>query len=234
MCAEENIAATAFLIADRGRAAMLMVLTDGRARSAGELADAAGITAQTASSHLGKLLSGALVSVEVQGRHRYYRLAGPRVAHMLEALAAIGEPGPPGKRTISLRTKQLRFARCCYDHLAGRIAVAMTDGMLDRGFLTPVTGQHYAVSESGADWFGRLGIKVGALTARRWGLARQCMDWSEGQPHLAGPLGVEFMRRLCADGWLRRLKSSRAVEVTPKGWLALRAQLGIAEQSIAR
>ncbi len=233
MCAEENVAAVAFLIADRGRAAMLMTLTDGRPRPAGVLAEAAGVTAQTASSHLAKLLAGGLVAVETEGRHRHYRLAGPRVAQVLEALAAVGQPEPARKLSVSLRTQQLRFARCCYDHLAGRIAVAMTDGMLERGFLTPEADQRYAVTGSGLDWFGRLGIDVGTLKARRWGLARQCLDWSEGQPHLAGPLGVEFMRRLCDDGWLRRRTSSRAIEVTPKGWVGLGRELGIQQQSIA-
>ncbi|GGF41314.1 transcriptional regulator [Aliidongia dinghuensis] len=244
MGAQENVATVAFLIADRGRAAMLMALADGRARPASTLAEIAGITAQTASSHLAKLLDGGLVAVETAGRHRFYRLAGPHVAHALEALATVGGAtaggasgggaAPARKRVVTLQQRQLCFARCCYDHLAGRVAVAITRGMLDRGFIAPADEQRFAVTGIGAEWFGRLGIDVTALKARRWGLARQCLDWSEQAPHLAGPLGVELMRRLSSDGWLRRRETSRAIEVTPKGWIGLRRELGLSELAVER
>ena len=233
MCAQENVASVAFLIADPGRAAMLMSLVDGRARPAGELAFAAGITAQTASSHLSKLLAGGLLTVETEGRHRYYRLAGPQVAHALENLASIGPAEPPRKRVLSPETRRLRFARCCYDHLAGRVGVAVTQGLQARGFLIAGAEKQYEVTEIGAEWFGRMGLDLAKIKRSRRGLARQCLDWSEREHHLAGPLGVELMDLLCANGWLRRSKTSRAVQVTPKGWAGLRDELGVREQSTA-
>jgi DNA-binding transcriptional ArsR family regulator len=132
-----GIASTAFLIADRARAAMLMALFDGRARPAGELAYAAGVTAQTASSHLGKLLAGGLLAVEMEGRHRYYRLTGTHVAHALENLASISPTVIPRQGPRSREAERLQFARCCYDHLAGRVGVAVTQGLQARSFCWP-------------------------------------------------------------------------------------------------
>ncbi len=123
---QPQIASAAFLIADPARAAMLMNLMDGKARPAGELAHAAGVTAQTASTHLGKLLEGGLLEVEAQGRHRYFRLSGPHVAQALEALAVLGPVEAPRRRAVSAPVRELRFARRCYDHLAGQLGVAVT------------------------------------------------------------------------------------------------------------
>jgi DNA-binding transcriptional ArsR family regulator len=224
---QPNIASTAFLIADPARASMLMALLDGRARPAGELAHAAGVTAQTASSHLGKLLAGGLIVVETAGRHRYYRLAGSHVALTLENLASISPAVAARRKPSSREAQRLQFARCCYDHLAGRIGVAVTQGMQERGFLVPRTDKQYEVTPAGAKWFEGMGLEIAKLKASRKGLARQCLDWSEREHHLAGPLGVQFMSILCANGWLRRSNLSRAIDVTPKGWLGLREQLGI-------
>src|SRR6185437_8327833 len=133
MLHEPNVAAVAALIADPARAAMLTALLDGKALPAGELAYASGITAQTASSHLAKLLAGGLVAVESEGRHRYYRLAGAQIAQALEQLASIRPAGPVvRRRALSAEAKELRFARCCYDHLAGQIGVAVTQALEER------------------------------------------------------------------------------------------------------
>ena len=134
---QPNIAAAAFLIADPTRAAMLMSLLDGRAWPAGELAYAAGITAQTASSHLGKLLSGGLLSVETEGRHRYYRLAGPHVAAAIEHLSCIGPVGDARRKPLGREAQGLQFARCCYDHLAGSLSVASPTACSAGAFLSP-------------------------------------------------------------------------------------------------
>ena len=227
MSQQPNIASAAFLIADPARAAMLMSLIDGRARPAGELAFAAGVSAQTASSHLAKLLDGGLLTVEAEGRHRYYRLAGPDVAVALENLAAIGHVKVACRKPPSQAGQHLRFARCCYDHLAGRLGVAVTRGMQERGFLIAAAGKRFDVTPAGADWFGDIGLDVGILKPSRRGLAWRCLDWTEREHHLAGPLGVQFMGLLCNDGWLRRAKSSRALDVTPKGWVGLKQHLGI-------
>jgi len=232
---QPNIAGAAFLIADPARAAMLMSLLDGRARPAGELAFAAGVTAPTASSHLGKLLAGGLLLVETEGRHRYYRLAGPHIALALESLAAIGPAATEAvrRRAPSREALKLQFARCCYDHLAGRLGVAVTHGLQARGFLSASADKRYDVTPDGIEWFGRLGLDVAKLKPNRHGLARQCLDWTEREHHLAGPLGVQFMILLCQNGWLRRSASSRAVQITPAGWVGLKEQLGVDAGSLA-
>lgn len=233
MSPQPNIASAAFLIADPARAAMLMSLVDGRARPAGELAYIAGVTAQTASSHLGKLLTGGLLMVETQGRHRYYRLAGSDVALALENLACISSTEAIRRRLISREAENIRFARCCYDHLAGRVGVAITHGLQARGFLIATADKRFNVTPAGIEWFGSMGMDMTKLKPSRRGLARQCLDWTEREHHLAGPLGVQFMSLMCTTGWLRRSPSSRAVQVTPKGWSALKEHIGVDIGSVA-
>ena len=233
MESQPNIATSAFLIADPARAAMLVSLLDGGARPAGELAYAAGVTAQTASSHLGKLLAGGLLLVETEGRHRYYRLAGAHVALALEHLASIDPVRAVRRKPPSPEARSLQFARCCYDHLAGRLGVAVTQGLQQRGMLIAQADKQFEVTPAGIAWFAGIGLEVAGLKPGRRGLARQCLDWTERQHHLAGPLGVQLMRQLCANGWLRRSRSSRAVQVTPKGWAGLREQLGVDDRAVA-
>jgi predicted transcriptional regulator len=213
---------------------MLMALLDGRALPAGELAYASGVTAQTASFHLSKLLAGGLVAVETEGRHRYYRLAGPHIAQAIEHLAAIRPTGPVRRRALSAEGRELRFARCCYDHLAGQMGVAVTKGLQERGFIVPAPEKLFDVTFAGVEWFGSIGLDVTALKPTRRGLARQCLDWTERAHHLAGPLGVQFMTELCTRDWLRRSKGSRAIQITPKGRMELKRHLGVDEQSSRR
>lgn len=226
------VSSTAFLIADPARAAMLIALVDGRALPAGELAYAAGVTAQTASSHLAKLLAGGLLTVETEGRHRYYRLAGSDVAQALEHLAALRPSEAVRHKPLSREGLGLRFARCCYDHLAGQLGVAVTQALQERQYIAQAAEKQFLVTPSGREWFGDMGLDVSALKPTRRGLARQCLDWTERRHHLAGTLGVQFMTLLCSNGWLRRSKSSRAVEVTPKGWAGFREQLGVDHCSV--
>jgi|SRR5882757_3252923 len=227
-----GFSSVAFLIADPARALMLTSLLDGRALPAGELAYASGVTAQTASSHLAKLLEGGLLSVETEGRHRYYRLAGSHVADALEHLGAIRPEEPLKRKALSPQGRELRFCRCCYDHLAGQVGVAVTQALIDRGYLVAAPDKRFEVTPPGLAWFGSLGLDVAAIEPTRRGLARQCLDWTERTHHLAGPLGVHFLSALCAAGWLRRSKGSRAVKVTPKGWAELKRQLGVDEESL--
>lgn len=218
---------TAFLLADPARAVMLTALLGGRALPAGELAYTARVTAQTASSHLAKLLAGGLVALEVEGRHRYYRLAGSHVAQALEQLAAIRPETQIRRRALSPEALRLRFCRSCYDHLAGQVGVALTQALEGREYLRAAEGKLLEVTPAGSEWLARMGVDLRGIKPARGGLARQCLDWTERQHHLAGPLGVELMSVLCSAGWLRRGRETRAVEVLPKGRHELRSQLGV-------
>lgn len=222
-----KLASTAFLMADPARAAMLLTLLDGRALPAGELAYAAGITAQTASAHLGKLLAGSLVTVEVQGRHRYYRLANAQVAAALESLAAI-DPAPViRQRPHNRQAQELRWARCCYDHLAGQLGVAVTRSLQERNFIVAAEDKQFDITVTGNAWLVSMGLDPTQLKTSRRGVARQCLDWTEREHHLGGPLAVQLMRLWCDKGWLRRIKDSRAVQITPVGKIGLQQEFGI-------
>ncbi len=233
MQANANIVSSAFLIADPARLAILVSLLDGRARPAGELARAAGVTAQTASSHLGKLLDGGLLSVETEGRHRYYRLADAHVASALEHLASIGPREPAPARTTAPHARALRFARCCYDHLAGRLGVTVTQRLQARGLIVAAADKRFEITPGGHVWFAALGIDTHALAAGRRGVARQCLDSTERRHHLAGPLGTQLLTCLCEQGWVRRTPSSRALDLTPRGWAGLHEWLGIDADALA-
>jgi len=223
MSISHAIAENAALIADPSRAAMLSVLLDGRALPAGELAAAADITAQTASSHLSKLLEAGLVACESQGRHRYYRLADARVAEALEHLAGLNRPHAPRTKPVD---PQLRFARRCYDHLAGRLGVAVTDALTMNEFIRGAGNKQFEITREGTRWFASVGVQLDTLRSSR-GVARQCLDWTERRHHLAGPLGVRLLAAMCEHDWLRRSRSSRCVIVTAQGATALRRELGM-------
>lgn len=227
MCPTPQLSSVAYLIADPTRAIMLAALIDGRPRPAGELAYAAGVTPQTASSHLAKLLDGGLLLCVTEGRHRYYRLAGDHVAEALEHLAVISRMHPVRHKPLSPEARTLQFARRCYDHLAGRLGVALTHALIDRDYIRTVPGKQFEISCAGAEWFAGLGLDVCALRPGPRGIARQCLDWTERSHHLAGPLGVRLLTVLCDAGWLRASRASRRIQVTAGGWIALRKQLGI-------
>jgi len=228
---EPNIASPAALIGDPGRAAMLQLLMDGRAHPAGALAWAAGLTAQAASNHLARLVDGGLVTVEREGRHRYYRLANAEVAHALEALAVLAAPVRSLEQPRSPQARALRDGRCCYGHLAGRLGIAVTDSLLDRGLITPADDKLYDVTPAGRAWFEDLGVAAPPSRSRR-GLARQCLDWTERRHHLAGPLGVALLSRMVALGWIDADKASRAVRLTALGQAELLARLGVALEAV--
>lgn len=222
-----NVSAVASLIIDRVRSMMLAALLDGRALPASELAHAAGVTPQTASAHLSKLLDGNLVAVEKEGRHRYYRLAGTDVAEALERLAAIKRQQPVHRPTLTPQARRLQYARCCYNHLAGQLGVAVAQGLQEHSFILSRPDKRFEVTSAGAEWFADIGLDVCALKAGRRDLARQCLDWTERRHHLAGPLGNALLRVFCDNDWLRRSKESRLVRITPTGKRALKHELGI-------
>ncbi|AJZ61302.1 bacterial regulatory, arsR family protein [Paraburkholderia fungorum] len=229
---QHNISSVAHLIAEPVRSVILITLVDGSAMSAGALARAAGVTAQTASSHLAKLLDGGLLSVESKGRHRYYRLAGAHVSHVLESLATIGPVTPAWRHTPNRPAQALRFARCCYDHLAGQISIAVTQSMLTRGFIVEAGERQYAVTAPGCEWLQQLGIDMNEPAfSQASEHARQCLDWTERQYHVAGPLGARLMDAFLAWGWISRSSAARSVSVTALGWEGLKQHFGISRDA---
>ncbi|MFI7404542.1 ArsR/SmtB family transcription factor [Streptomyces sp. NPDC049541] len=221
-----RLARLAGLIADETRASCLLALLDGRAWTASELARHAGVAASTLSEHLGKLVAGGLLAEERQGRHRYVRLADAGVAQLVEDLAAQVGPGdavrPRGLRESSAGSAMAR-GRTCYDHLAGRLGIAVTDAMTLRGLLRQDTG--FALTDTGVEWFGAVGIALDRKGRRP--LARACLDWTERRPHLAGIAGAALCRHALEEGWCVRIGSERAVRVTAAGEQALAELLGI-------
>lgn len=226
-----DLAHIASLIADHSRAAMLSGLMSGRELPATELARLARVTPQTASAHLGKLCTSGVITSARYGRHRYYRLASPHVAAALEALMAIA----PVAKVRSLREsdllERLRVARTCYDHLAGALGVAITQRMVEAGWLVPME-QEYVVSPVGLEHLGRLGIDIAAVRSQRRAFARQCLDWSERRPHVAGALGAALATSLLDAGWLTRFSNSRALALTEVGREGLRRHFGISHQNV--
>lgn len=205
-----DIASLAALLGDPARAAMLSALMGGQALTAGELAAEAGITAQTASAHLARLAEAGLVVREVQGRHRYGRLAGPEVAEALEGLMGLAA------RTGRLRTRPgprdeaMRQARVCYDHLAGSLGVRLHDALVEGGALQAAP-EGLALTPEGRAWLAVQGVDVGALEGRGRPLCRTRLDWSERRHHLAGSVGAVLLDLVLARGWARRDPRSRAV-----------------------
>ncbi len=227
---EPNIAPVASLFGEPSRAAILTVLLDGRALPAGELARIAGLAPTAASGHLSKLTDGKLLIVERSGRHRYYRLAGAAVATAIEALAQLTErPVCLALPVLSPAARALRHARSCYDHLAGALAVEVAQALEARGHLRRGEGRRYEIGGASARrWFAAQGVVIESLRSGRQGVARQCLDWTERRPHLAGPLGSALFRCWCEQGWLKRCaEQGRLIEVTPHGRRKLCEHLGI-------
>jgi len=222
-----GLSALAGLMADETRAVCLLALLDGRAWTAGELARHAGVAASTLSEHLGKLVAGGLLAQERQGRHRYVRLADARVATLVEDLAAQVPEAVDRRPVRTLRESSARSAmargRTCYDHLAGRLGIALTDALTSRGLLRQDTG--FALTEAGLAWFDAAGIPL--TGGGRRPLARACLDWTERRPHLAGVAGAALCRHVLEEGWCERIGSSRAVRVTPSGERELSVLLGV-------
>ena len=223
MFSKHRLAEVAALLGDTARAGMVTSLWDGRARPAGELARLAGVTPATASAHLAKLLAGGVLRVESRGRHRFYRLADERVAQAIEALAALLPPRPAaGADTLA----PLHRARLCYDHLAGRLGVAVSDALLERGWLEH-EADAYTLPARGRRAFARLGLDVSALEHGRRPLLRSCLDWTERREHVGGALGAALASELLELDWLRRERGTRALLVTRAGRRGLSDTFGL-------
>lgn len=219
-------AETAALIGEPSRAAMLLGLMDGRALTATELAKFAGITPQTASEHLARLTACGLLAIQRQGRHRYHRLASPTVAQMLEAIMEVASGARQLRPTPRLgpADARLRAARSCYDHLAGRLGVALADALV-AGQQIELGADAGAVTPAGAALFARLGVVAKPREGRLF--CRPCLDWSERRPHLAGGLGAALCSRCFDLGWIKRLPGTRAVMVTREGKRGFAEAFGI-------
>jgi DNA-binding transcriptional ArsR family regulator len=215
------IAESAALIGDPARANMLSALKDDGVLSATELAHVAGVAPNTASGHLARLIQAGMITVECKGRHRYYSLACHEVAEALEALEALAANIAPRHRPRSHHDDAIRYARSCYDHLAGRLGVRLAEAFMQLQFIKH-TPDGFALLDRGKTAFVTLGIDMDALKAKRRRIVRYCPDWSEREAHLGGALAAELFEKFCDHGWLRRQKGTRAVSVTPKGKAALR------------
>ncbi|MDG4890362.1 winged helix-turn-helix domain-containing protein [Mesorhizobium sp. WSM4887] len=209
-----DIARIASLVGDPARANMLNALMGGTALTASELALEAGVSLPTASSHLSKLMDGGLLTLASQGRHRYYGLAGPQVAGMLEAIIGVAEAVGPKRVRPGPRDAAMRVARVCYDHLAGEQAVAMLDRLVDRKLVLRQENE-IRLSPSAISHFAALGIEIDSKAKRP--ICRACLDWSVRRSHLAGALGAAILDKVIVKKWARRDKDSCAVVFSPKG-----------------
>jgi len=220
------IAEIAALVGDPARATMVSALVDGRALTASELASAARITPQTASTHLAKLTAAGVLSVVRGGRHRYFRLASPTVAHMIDGIVAVALEKRPRYRPLSGQARALSAARMCYDHLAGRLSVDLTDSFVAREYIV-VDEEVAEITAVGIRFLTEFGISRATLRSARRHFCRLCLDWTERRPHIAGGVGVAVTKRCFDLGWIERMSRSHAVIVTPLGRRGFRKTFGI-------
>ena len=223
---EPRLARVAALVADPSRARMLAFLMSGEYASAGELAKTASVGAATASAHLVKLVDAGLLACEPRGRHRYFRIADADVAHALEALAMVAERSSHERTWSAPARLRLREARCCYGHLAGRRGVALLERLVALDWLAPAA-DGYALTDAGVTGLAALGFDAAPLRTGAPRIAYPCLDWSERRDHLAGMLASGLLAHFIERGWLRRIGSERALELTPPGRQALSPLLAI-------
>lgn len=233
MLSTNALAEVAALIGDPARAGMLLALMDGRARPASELALEARIMPQTASGHLAKLVAAGLLEVRPVGRNRFYRLAGPTVAEAIEAIGVVAAglhgatatPPPAPASAAWRRDPDLRFCRTCYDHLAGQVGMAVTDALTHESVIEPAPGKDWRITTHGEGFCRHVGIDIdaarAAASAGRRQFARQCLDWSERRPHIAGAFGAAIADLFFRKGWTVRSRRGRIVTLTPEGRRAL-------------
>jgi DNA-binding transcriptional ArsR family regulator len=224
MVSTVRIAEIGALLGDPARVNMMLALLERRALTARELADAAGVTPQTASSHIGKLVAAELVQVEPQGRHRYHRLASPEVGRLLEQMHVAGAairhtPHRPGPRDVAMRE-----LRSCYDHLAGRVAVDIAECVLVDCLRAVSDAQ---LSPAGAGRLESIGIDLAAIARRRRCFCRGCVDWSERRPHLAGAIGAALLDRVLELGWVHPQPKGRALAITADGERGFQQVFGV-------
>ena len=226
MVAAANLVEVAALVGDTARATMLAALMGGQALTSSELAALAHVSRPTASGHLGKMVAARLLSVSQERRHRYYRIASPQVARMLESITAVAALETPARyRPRSIKDDALRFARTCYDHLAGQLGVAIADALVAQGYVV-LSEDGGEVTPAGATFLTALGADLTPKSGRRL-FCRACLDWSERRFHIAGLVGAELWRCCLERQWLVPLRNSRTVGVTASGRRGLRDVLGV-------
>lgn len=223
---DPDLATIGRLIGDPNRARMLQVLLGGTPQSGSALAAAAGISRSLASAHLKKLTAGGLVRAEHRGRQQLYSIATGRVAEALEIMQVLAPGTPVRSLRDATRKRNLRWARMCYDHLAGVVGVAVTEALTGLDAIGEQDGA-WVTGPRAAEVFGGLGIDVADVPRRTRPLLRPCMDWTERRNHLAGGLGAALGAQFTRRGWIRRQDGSRIVVVTPAGYAGLDAWLGI-------
>jgi len=226
MSPEPDLAAVASLMADRHRAQILLTLLGGTPQSGSALAEAAGISRALASAHLKKLVAGGLVRAQPSGRQQLYSIASASVAEALETLILLAPAGPVRSLRDSSRARNLRWARMCYDHLAGVVGVAVAEALADRDLIRAQDGG-YLLAPSATAGFGDFGIDVDELRRRSRPVVRPCVDWSEHRNHLAGSLGAALTGMMLRRDWLQRRDRTRIVTVTQAGEAGLRDWLGL-------
>ena len=220
-----DISRIAALIGDPARANILTALMSGKALTATELAGEAGVSLSTASAHLAKLEEGGLILLRRSGRHRYFRLAGDEVGHVLEALMGLAAGAGHLRTRTGPKDAALREARVCYNHLAGAKGIALYQGLLGRGFLVE-RGEDVVLTDSGAGFLQDFGIDVPGLRRDKAPLCRSCLDWSARQTHLAGSVGRALLARMQDIGWAERIEGTRVVRFSAKGEQAFAATFG--------
>lgn len=226
MQADPNFAHTAALIGEPTRAAMLAALLGGKALTASELAHGAGVSPQTASTHLARLVEGGLLCVVASGRHRYYRLAGPQIAQVLETLATIAPPARVASLRQSESARAVRFARTCYDHLAGTLGVALAERLVACELIAK-SDETFHVTTAGMAWLEQHAIDAERIMSGRRVAARACLDWSERRNHVAGGFGAALTDWFFAQGWICRVQNSRAVRLTEPGRAGFLREWGV-------
>jgi DNA-binding transcriptional ArsR family regulator len=227
MTAGANMVEVAALVGDTARATMLAALMGGQALTASELAALAHVTRPTASGHLAKLTAARLIAVTPKRRNRYYRIASPLVARMLESIKTVAALETPARhQSRSAEDDALRFARSCYDHLAGRLGVALADALVAKKYVA-LGEEGGALTSRGQKFLCDFGADLTPKVHNRRIFCRACLDWSERRYHIAGLVGAAILARLVALNWLARTRGNRALRLTPAGHRGFRETFGI-------
>ncbi len=205
---------------------MLWNLLDGRAYTATELATSANISLQSASNHLKKLVSANILSVEKQGRHRYFKFTNEEVARVIESMASLISIDNDYKKIKTPKLNNFTYARTCYDHLAGNLGVKMTTSLLNNKIIK-ISDKNYIVTQYGKEWFNEVGVDINVIQLKKRSFAHQCLDWSERKHHIAGALGASFLEAMIKKDWLRKKSNSREVIITSIGRIELKNRLNL-------